>query len=432
MKIIVDSHIPHIQGIIEPRAEVLYLEPEDITRDAVSDADALIIRTRTRCHAALLDGSRVRFIGSATIGTDHIDLDYCAARGITVCNAPGCNAPAVAQWVFCAINAWMQARGITTADGLSLGIVGVGHIGSIVARWAGQLGFTVLLNDPPREMAEKTEGTEKTADGAHAKAQSREGLFWAAANAERTERTADGAHAKAQRREGLFWAAANAGGTGETEKTADGAHAKAQRREELFWAAANAERTERTERTENTGGTDGGFLPLEELQRRCDIITFHTPITRDGQWPTWHLCDQAFLDALDHCRLILDAARGPIVDNEALLRWHGDVALDCWENEPDISRELLEKAIVATPHIAGYSSQGKQRGTAMMLAALNEFYGWDIPVPVIEAPATGAVDVTLAGIAASYDILADTARLKAAPATFESLRNHYAHRPEYQ
>ena len=399
MKIIVDSHIPHIQGVIEPRAEVFYLEPEDITRDAVMDADALIIRTRTRCHAALLDGSRVRFIGSATIGTDHIDLDYCAARGITVCNAPGCNAPAVAQWVFCAINAWMQARGITTADGLSLGIVGVGHIGSIVARWARQLGFTVLLNDPPREMAEKT---EKTADGAHAKAQRREGLFWAAANAERTEKTADGAHAKAQRREGLFW------------------------------AAANAERTERTEKTENTGGTDGGFLSLEELQRRCDIITFHTPITRDGQWPTWHLCDQAFLDALDHCRLILDAARGPIVDNEALLRWHGDVALDCWENEPDISRELLEKAIVATPHIAGYSSQGKQRGTAMMLAALNEFYGWDIPVPVIEAPATGAVDVTLAGIAASYDILADTARLKAAPTTFESLRNHYIHRPEYQ
>ena len=375
MKIIVDSHIPHIQGVIEPRAEVFYLEPEDITRDAVMDADALIIRTRTRCHAALLDGSRVRFIGSATIGTDHIDLDYCASRGITVCNAPGCNAPAVAQWVFCAINAWMQARGITTADGLSLGIVGVGHIGSIVARWAGELGFTVLLNDPPREMAERTEKTEKTADGAHAKAQRREGLFW---------------------------------------------------------AAANAERTERTEITGITGGTDGGFLSLEELQRRCDIITFHTPITRDGQWPTWHLCDQAFLDALDHCRLILDAARGPIVDNEALLRWHGDVALDCWENEPDISRELLEKAFVASPHIAGYSSQGKQRGTAMMLAALNEFYGWDIPVPVIEAPATGAVDVTLAGIAASYDILADTARLKAAPTTFESLRNHYAHRPEYQ
>ena len=333
MKIIVDSHIPNIQGLIEPRAQVLYLEPGDITRDAVRDADALIVRTRTRCDANLLDASRVRFIGSATIGMDHIDLDYCATHGITVRNAPGCNAPAVAQWVFCAIDAWMRARNITTTRGLTLGIVGVGHIGSIVARWARQLGFTVLLNDPPREN----------------------------------------------------------------------------------W----------------DGSTDDVFEPLETLQRRCDIITFHTPLTCDGQWPTWHLCDQAFLDGLARCRLIIDAARGPIADNAALLGWHGDVALDCWENEPNVSRDLLDKAIVATPHIAGYSREGKQRGTAMMLEALNEFYHWDIPVPTIASPATGAAQVTLAGIAASYDILADTAALKATPVAFESLRNHYAHRQEY-
>lgn len=348
MKIIVDNHIPNIQGLIEPRAEVLYLEPGDITRDVVRDADALVIRTRTRCDAALLDGSRVRFIGSATIGTDHIDLDYCTSRGITVRNAPGCNAPAVAQWVFCAIAAWMRSRDIGSPDGLTLGVVGVGHIGSIVARWGRALGFTVLLNDPPRAMAEKTDITEKT---------------------------------------------------------------------------------EMTDGTETA--VDGGFLPLEELQRCCDIITVHTPLTRGGQWPTWHLFDQAFLDGLAHCRLILDAARGAIADNEALLGWKGDVALDCWENEPNISRELLEKAIVATPHIAGYSREGKQRGTAMMLEALNEFYRWEIPVPTIESPATGAAQVTLAGIAASYDILADTAALKATPAAFESLRNHYAHRQEY-
>ena len=334
MRIIVDSHIPHIQGLIEPRAEVLYLEPHDITREAVREADALIVRTRTRCNAALLDGSRVRFIGSATIGTDHLDLDYCAIHGITVRNAPGCNAPAVAQWVMAAIHAWMQARGIATPVGLTLGVVGVGHIGSIVARWARQLGFTTLLNDPPLE----------NRDGSH----------------------------------------------------------------------------------------DDIFSPLDELQRRCDIITFHTPLTRDGQWPTWHLCDQRFLDSLTRCRLILDAARGPIADNAALLGWHGDMGLDCWENEPNISRELLEKAIVATPHIAGYSAEGKQRGTAMMLTALNEFYGWDIPVPEIASPATGAAQVTLDGIAASYDILADTARLKTDPSAFESLRNHYPHRPEYQ
>ena len=334
MRIIIDNHIPHINGLIEPRAEVLYLEPSAITREAVKDADALIIRTRTRCDATLLDGSRVRFIGSATIGTDHIDLDYCATHGITVRNAPGCNAPAVAQWVFCAIHAWMQARGIATPDGLTLGIVGVGHIGSIVARWGRQLGFTVLLNDPPRENKD--------------------------------------------------------------------------------------------------GSLDVIVSPLTELQQRCDIITFHTPLTRDGQWPTWHMCDQAFLDGLARCRLILDAARGPIADNAALLGWHGDVGLDCWENEPNISRELLDKCIVATPHIAGYSAEGKQRGTAMMLAALNEFYGWDIPIPEIASPATGAAQVTLDGISASYDILADTATLKSTPRDFESLRNGYHHRPEYQ
>jgi erythronate-4-phosphate dehydrogenase len=334
MKVVVDSHIPNIQGLIEPFAQVEYLEPSDITCESVRDADALIVRTRTRCDATLLDGNSVRFIGSATIGTDHIDMDYCTSHDITVRNAPGCNAPAVAQWVFCAIAAWMQARNIPSADCLTLGIVGVGHIGSIVARWAHQLGFTVLLNDPPRENREDS--------------------------------------------------------------------------------------------------PDDIFSPLEELQRRCDIITFHTPITREGQWPTWHLCDQRFLDGLARCRLILDAARGPIADNAALLRWHGDVALDCWENEPNISPALLEKAIVATPHIAGYSREGKQRGTAMMLAALNEFYGWDIPIPEIEAPATGAAQITLDGITASYDILADTAALKAAPADFESMRNTYHHRPEYQ
>ena len=333
MIVVIDNHIPHIQGLIEPYAQVRYSEPDAITREAVMDADVLIVRTRTRCNASLLDGSRVRFIGSATIGTDHIDLAYCASRGITVRNAPGCNAPAVAQWVFCSINAWMRHRGIPNPDGLTLGIVGVGHIGSIVARWARQLGFTVLLNDPPRE---------------------------------------------------------------------------------------------------NMGGSrDDIFSPLDELQQRCDILTFHTPLTRNGQWPTWHLCDKAFLDGLARCSLIMNAARGPIADNAALLNWHGDVALDCWEGEPSISPALLDKAVVATPHIAGYSQQGKQRGSAMMLEALNQHFGWDIPIPVIEAPATGAAQVTLDGIAASYDILADTASLKAALQDFESLRNHYPLRNEF-
>ena len=186
-----------------------------------------------------------------------------------------------------------------------------------------------------------------------------------------------------------------------------------------------------TDKTERTGmDIKTVFVPLEELQRQCDIITFHTPLTREGEWPTWHLCDQAFLNGLDHCRLILNAARGPVADNAALLDWHGDIGLDCWENEPKILHDLLEKCVVATPHIAGYSREGKQRGTAMMLEALNEHFGWEIPVPTIASPATGAAQVTLDGIATSYDIMADTAALKSAPATFESQRNHYPLRQE--
>lgn len=105
MKIVIENHIPFIKGVFEPVAEVVYLAPEEFTPEAVRDADALIIRTRTRCDAALLDGSRCSMIATATIGTDHIDLDYCRRRGIEVANAPGCNAPAVAQWVFAAIEA---------------------------------------------------------------------------------------------------------------------------------------------------------------------------------------------------------------------------------------------------------------------------------------------------------------------------------------
>jgi len=331
MNIVVDSHIPHLQGVLEPWAgQVRYLPGRDITAPVVRDADILLVRTRTRCDASLLDGSRVRFIGTATIGTDHIDLDYCRQHGITVANAPGCNAPAVAQWVFAAIGTWMRHRGIGDCHGLTLGVVGVGHIGSIVARWGKQLGFKVLLNDPPLQQA----------------------------------------------------------------------------------------------------GDKRELLPLEVLQQRCDIITFHTPLTRQQPHATWHLCDQSWLAGLQQCQLVINAARGGIVDNVALAQWHGDTAIDCWENEPHILPALLDKCVVATPHIAGYSSQGKQRATAMMLTALNAHCGWDIPVSVIEAPATGALNVTMQDIMDSYDIAADTARLRSDTTQFETLRNHYALRSE--
>ncbi|MBR5638432.1 MAG: 4-phosphoerythronate dehydrogenase [Muribaculaceae bacterium] len=354
MKIVADSKIPYLKGVLEQVAqEVLYVPGNEITSDVVRDADVLLTRTRTRCDCALLEGSKLEFIGTATIGTDHIDLDYCHSHGITVVNAPGCNAPAVAQWVHATILQWMQANHVTHP--ITLGVVGVGHVGSIVARWAQQLGYRILLNDPP-----------------------------------------------------LAECYARGSGIGDRESGND------------------LSTLHSPPSTEN----HSQLSTLHCLQHECDIITFHTPLTKDGKYPTWHLCDKAFLQGLKHCELILNAARGAVCDNEALLRWQGDVALDCWENEPAISQELLDKAFVATPHIAGYSRQGKMRGTAMVIEALNRYFGWNLPVPEVDKPLLGANDMTPQLIMDSYNPLHDTATLKAAPHLFESLRNNYLLREE--
>ena len=329
MKIVADDKIPYLKGLLEPHAEqVSYLPATAIDRAAVADARVLLTRTRTRCTRELLEGSRVEIIGTATIGTDHIDLDYCRHAGIEVVNAPGCNAPAVAQWVHATILQWMRAKNHDTRP--TLGVVGAGHVGSIVARWGRELGYRVLVNDPPR--AER-EGSE-------------------------------------------------------------------------------------------------GFSTLEQLQRECHIITFHTPLTLTGEHRTHHLCDHGFLEGLHCCRLLLNAARGAVCDTTALLDWHGDVAIDCWEGEPAINHRLLDRAFVATPHIAGYSLEGKQRGTAMIIDALNRRYGWDVKAVEAAPPAGGAPNVDAALIAGSYNPLADTRALREHPDHFEALRNSYTLRHE--
>lgn len=334
MRFIVENHIPYIHGLLEDVAQVSYLPPEAIDATAVRDADALLVRTRTRCDASLLHGSRVNWIGTATIGTDHIDMDYCATHGIAVANAPGCNAPAVAQYVLAGIGHWMAARGITRPEALTLGVVGVGHVGSIVARWAKQLGFDVLCCDPPRA-----------------------------------------------EREG-----------------------------------------------------DGSFVTLDHLLAHSHIVTLHTPLTLEGPHATRHLIDASALARAPQCRLLINAARGPITSTTALLNWHGDLIIDCWENEPSLSTALLERTFIATPHIAGYSRQGKCRATAMLIEALNARHGWHIEPPQVDTPAAGAAHVTLQGIMASYNPLADTAALKAiahdVAVGFEQLRNHYHLREE--
>ena len=138
MKIIVEANIPYIKGLLEAFGEVEYLPAAEINAGAVKEADALFVRTRTRCDSRLLSGSRVRFIATATIGTDHIDPGYCRDNGIAAYNAPGCNAPAVAQYVFAAIGNFLHGQ---SPENLTLGVVGVGHVGSIVARWGERLGM---------------------------------------------------------------------------------------------------------------------------------------------------------------------------------------------------------------------------------------------------------------------------------------------------
>ena len=331
IKIIIEHNIPFIKGVLDDLAHVEYLSSDQIDAKAMRYADALICRTRTHCNASLLDNSPCSFIATATIGTDHIDLDYCHRRGITVANAPGCNAPAVAQYVFASL-AQVIDRPISD---YTIGIVGVGHVGKIVEQWATQLGMKVLLCDPPRAEVECT----------------------------------------------------------------------------------------------------NNFVSLDEIACQCDIITFHTPLTTSGKYPTHHICNEAFIASLKHRPIIINCARGGIFDTQAVIdaldaNKISHVIVDCWEGEPLLNLTLLEKAIIATPHIAGYAREGKIRATAMALDALARHFNLTIP-NVAQGIAPGAAEnVTLQSIAESYNPLTDTQALKATPHNFETLRNNYNYRNE--
>lgn len=325
---VVDKNIPFLKGLLEPYGTVDYLTEPEMTPEALHDADALMVRTRTKCNAQLLAGSKCRFVGTCTIGTDHLDLPWLAANGITATNAPGCNAPAVAQYVMASILS-LHNRPLSQ---YTIGIVGVGNVGKIVENWARQLDMRVMLCDPPREQAE--------------------------------------------------------------------------------------------------GGD--GWSSLAEIARKADIVTFHTPLDAT----TRHLADADFFRSLRRAPIFINASRGPVVDNDALVAaiesgLVSHAVVDCWEGEPDaINRRLLELADIATPHIAGYSYEGKVRATRMVLDAMCRCLG----LPHIEmeqkVPAGAAQSVNATAIIRSYDPLADTMALKAAPADFETMRNNYPLRHE--
>lgn len=342
-KVLIESHVPYAADAFGDEAEVTVLATGEFTRQRLIDekADAVIVRTRTRCDASLLDGTGVSVVATATIGTDHIDIPYCTDRGIKVVNAPGCNAPAVAQYVF--------AAGLRLLDGkrpgeLTLGVIGVGNVGSIVARWGRQLGFRVLECDPPRA-------------------------------------------------------------------TRDASYRS---------------------------------VSLERIAAEADIVTFHTPHTKSGEHPTHHLADGSFFSSLRRKPLIINSARGPIVDTPALLAALDDglirgVVTDCWEGEPRISRRQLDLSLYATPHIAGYSEEGKKRATQMTVNAILRHFGSDRRLD-LGIPAGAADSVTIGSILASYDPAADTAALRRAfgeaasddeaARAFEHLRDSYALRRE--
>lgn len=342
-KIIIESHIPFVTDQFDGIAEVVRLAPEDITPAAVADADAMIVRTRTRCDASLLEGSKVGFIATATIGTDHIDLDYCRCKGIRVVSAPGCNAPAVAQYVWASV-----LRLHPDISGMVMGIVGLGHVGAMVADWGRQLGVKILACDPPRKRMH--------------------------------------------------------GGWNIQEPLSKG---------------------------------DEPFVMLDEICSEADVITFHTPHTIGGEDATHHMADDRFFDALKRRPIVINAARGPIVDTKAILRASdasriSGMVIDCWEGEPAIDGRLLACSDVATPHIAGYSLEGKRRATDMAVAAALDFLG------AVRTNGSGSVDlgnvvtVTPELILDSYDPMADTAelRLEFTPKRFEQLRNSYNLRHE--
>ena len=314
-QVIIDKGIPFFEGIFPPEIDVRYLSPEDITSEAVRHADALIVRTRTLINKGLLHGSNVRFVATATIGFDHIDQDYCREAGIHWVSCPGCNAQAVCDYVEEAI-AHLKPEYFK----LTIGVVGYGHVGKLVAQMAERKGYQVLLSDPPL----------------------------------------------------------------------------------------------------------GIGMSLEELAPLCDVLTFHTPLTREGEYPTYHLCNADILRICKPNTLIINAARGGIIDEQALLSTlntkHSTLnyktAIDCWENEPNLNQELLKKVDLASFHIAGYSIQGKMNASEMCLRAFCEFFS--LPILSINKKA-----VPLQGDSESGWLKRISDQLKAQPEHFEQLRKQY-------
>lgn len=317
MLLVIDKYIPFICDTIRQasaedwqQVQVLPLDAEEITPSVVRNADALFVRTRTQINAALLAQSSVRLVATATIGYDHIDQDFCRQAGIRWVSCPGCNAQAVCDYIEEALLTLQ-----TPLKAKKIGIVGVGHVGSLVAEMAERHGMQVLLNDPPRHIG----------------------------------------------------------------------------------------------------------VSLDEIAQTCDIITFHTPLTRSGDYPTYHLCNEAFLRRCRPDTLIINAARGGVVDEAALLATGQHCVIDTWENEPRLNRELLQFASLASFHIAGYSVQGKYNASQTCLDAFWQQFGLS-PLQIDKKVVPLQQKY---GDSASGWLSRVSDALKAHPDQFEQLRKQY-------
>lgn len=278
MLIVADENIPLLDAFFAGFGEIRRVPGRSIDRATVEQADVLLVRSVTNVNRALLEGSKVRFVGTCTIGTDHLDLEYFNEAGITWSSAPGCNARGVVDYVLGSLMTLAEIEGVDLTK-RTYGVIGAGEVGGRLINVLKGLGWNVKVCDPPRQAAE-----------------------------------------------------------------------------------------------------GGEYVSLEQIIEQCDVISLHTPLTRSGDSATWHLFDQQRLQQLKPGTWLINAARGPVVDNAALRevlleREDLQAVLDVWEAEPEVDVELAELCVLATPHIAGYSLDGKQRGTAQIYQAYCEFIG---------------------------------------------------------
>ncbi len=347
IRIIADEKIPFLKGALDDASDIRYLPGNEIRPEDVKEADALLVRTRTRCDETLLKGSKVRFIATATIGHDHIDTAWCEGHGIQWTNAPGCNSDSVNQYLRSSLLYLMESHGLKPKD-LCLGVIGAGNVGSKVAESAKTLGFRVLVNDPPRAEAE--------------------------------------------------------------------------------------------------GGQ--GFTDLDTLLKESDILSLHVPLTNAGKHPTLGMVDAAFFNKMKEGAVFINTSRGETVVEKELKKALKEkklksAILDVWNGEPAIDKELLGLCEIGTPHIAGYSTDGKANGTLMSVRAHSAFFGlgmdsWvpdELPQPenaylAVDCQGLEETEIIARVHRMSYDIMEDDRMLREDPGRFEMLRGNYRIRRE--